>query len=81
MHNCIYQIIKLLKTFRKKPECLFCANDAHLHEDVVCRKRPRSARECVKHILLYVICLIFCVIMCIIYELCQYGTINNYNNM
>ena len=26
------------------------ADDANLREDVVCRKRPRSARECVLHI-------------------------------
>ena len=29
------------------------ADDAHSREDVVCRKRPRSARECAKHILIY----------------------------
>ena len=29
------------------------ADDAHSREDVVCRKRPRSARECALHILFF----------------------------
>lgn len=28
-----------------------CAGDAHSREDAIWRKRPRSARECAKHIL------------------------------